>query len=107
MGRDYGLGVWVAATNGAERAGFYRARHRRGWRRARKSVPTAKAVSLHRSYGASISRSGSDWGMVAAQIQMERSARVQRCGGNGRAQFGVAAAGAQRQLPYSVDSGAQ
>src|SRR5260370_36828874 len=107
MGGDLGVEVCVAATNGAEREVFYRARNRRICRRTRKSVTTAKSVSLHRAYGASISRSGSDRGMVAAQIQMERSARVQRRGGNGRAQFGVAAAGAQRQLPYSVDSGAQ
>src|SRR6266852_2387905 len=107
MSRDYGLEVCVASTNGAERAVFYRALNRRIWRRTRKSVPTAKSVSLHRAYVASISRSGSDGGMVADKIQMERSARVQRRGGNGRAQFGVAAAGAQRQLPYSVDSGAQ
>src|SRR5260221_6234134 len=96
MGREYGLEVCVAATNGAERAVFYRARNRRVWRRTRKSVPTAKSVSLHRAYGASISRSGSDRGMVAAQIQMERSARVQRRGGERRAAIGVAAAEAPR-----------
>src|SRR5258708_40231553 len=107
MGRDSGLEVCVAATNGAERAVFYRARNRRVWRRTRKSVPTAKSVSLHRAYGASISRSGSDWGMVAAQIQMERSARVQRRGGKRGGQIGGAAVGAQSASPHSLAFRAQ
>ncbi len=44
---------------------------------------------------------------LLAEIQMERAERVQRCGGNGRAQFGGATAGARHQLPCSADSCAQ